>query len=137
VSISSLKVVGAGVLAFSFTLHSCFIGITDWMSLKCSSLSFLTASSLIFYAFIRWILLLRLDVRLGGYQRGVGAVLRTIVFRAPFYTDPEETGCPVSLLLGIGHCLSTNLCLLALGLVLLPCNLLWTFLHVVLCLVIC
>jgi hypothetical protein len=45
-------------LAFSFTLHSCFVGITNQMMLKYSSLSFLTASSLIFYTLIYWILLL-------------------------------------------------------------------------------
>jgi hypothetical protein len=37
-SMWSSEVVGAGVLAFSFTLHSCFVGITGPMSLKCSSL---------------------------------------------------------------------------------------------------
>jgi hypothetical protein len=40
---SSSEVVGVGVLAFSFTIHSCFIGITGHMSLKCSSLSFSVA----------------------------------------------------------------------------------------------
>jgi hypothetical protein len=49
---SSSEVVGAGVLPFSFTLHSYFIGITGQMLLKCSSLSFSAASSLIFYALI-------------------------------------------------------------------------------------
>jgi hypothetical protein len=45
--------VSIGVLVFYFTLHSCFIGIIDQMVLKCSSLSFSTASSLSFYALIR------------------------------------------------------------------------------------
>ncbi len=65
---SSSEVVGAGVLAFLFTHHSYFVGITDCMSLKCSSLSFSAASSLIFCALIRWILLLWLDVTPGGHQ---------------------------------------------------------------------
>jgi hypothetical protein len=51
-SMSSSEVVGAGVLPFSFTLHSYFVGITDQMLLKCSSLSFSATSSLIFYALI-------------------------------------------------------------------------------------
>jgi hypothetical protein len=34
------------VLVFFFTHHSCFIGITDRIELKCSSLSFLTLSDL-------------------------------------------------------------------------------------------
>jgi hypothetical protein len=55
---------GAGVLTFSFTLHSYFVGITGRMTLKYSSLSFSTASSLIFGALIRWILLLWLGVSL-------------------------------------------------------------------------
>jgi hypothetical protein len=38
------------------------------MVLKYSSLSFSTASSLIFYALIQWILLLWLDVKLGGHK---------------------------------------------------------------------
>jgi hypothetical protein len=49
---SLLEVVGIGVLAFPFTMHSCFIRITDRMLLKCSSLSFSVTSSLIFYALI-------------------------------------------------------------------------------------
>jgi hypothetical protein len=65
---SSLEVVGVGALTFSFTLHSCFIGITDRMVLKCSSLSISVASSLIFYALIRWILLHWLGMRPGGHQ---------------------------------------------------------------------
>jgi hypothetical protein len=55
---SSLEVVGAGVPTFSFTLHSYFIGITDRMILKFSSLSFSATSSLNFRALIHWILLL-------------------------------------------------------------------------------
>jgi predicted Abi (CAAX) family protease len=58
----------AGVLAFSFSLYSCFIGITGRMSLKCPSLSFSVSSSLIFCDLIHWILLLWLDVRHGGHQ---------------------------------------------------------------------
>jgi hypothetical protein len=50
--LSSSEAVGVGVLTFSFSLHSCFIGITDRMVLKCSSLSFLAASHLIFCALI-------------------------------------------------------------------------------------
>jgi hypothetical protein len=52
------------VLVFSFTLHSCFIGITSWMALKCSSLSFSAASSLIFCAINHWILILWLGMGL-------------------------------------------------------------------------
>jgi hypothetical protein len=40
---------------------------------------------------------------------------------------------PVFLLLGTDSYLSSYLCLLALGLVLLPCNLLFTFFHVLFC----
>jgi hypothetical protein len=43
---------------FSFTLDSYFIMITGRIELNCSSLSFSTTSSIIFYALIRWILLL-------------------------------------------------------------------------------
>jgi hypothetical protein len=57
-SMSSSEAVSAGVLVFFFTLHSCFIGITDLIALKCSSLSFSDASSLSFYALNCWILLL-------------------------------------------------------------------------------
>jgi hypothetical protein len=70
---------GAGVPTFSFTLHSYFVGITDRITLKYSSLSFSPASSLIFYSLIRWILLLWLGVRPGGHQRGVGAVPGVVV----------------------------------------------------------
>jgi hypothetical protein len=57
-SMSSSEVVSAGALVFSFTLHSCFVKITNRIVLKCSSLSFSVASSLSFYAVIHWILLL-------------------------------------------------------------------------------
>jgi hypothetical protein len=86
---SSSEVVGVGVLAFSFNLHSCFIGITGRMSLKCSSLSF-SASS--FYALICWILLLWLGVRPRGHQRGAGVVLGTVVLDVPLCPRPDETG---------------------------------------------
>jgi hypothetical protein len=55
---SSSKVMGAGVSAFSFTLHSCFTGNIGRILLNYSSLSFSTASSLNFRALNRWILLL-------------------------------------------------------------------------------
>jgi hypothetical protein len=55
---SLLEVVSAGMLVLSFTLHSCFVGNIGRIVLKCSSLSFTTASSLNFYALIHWILLL-------------------------------------------------------------------------------
>jgi predicted Abi (CAAX) family protease len=67
-SMSSSEVIGAGASTFSFTLHSYFIGITDRMVLKCSSLSFSAASSLIFCALIHWILLFWLEVTPGGDQ---------------------------------------------------------------------
>jgi hypothetical protein len=51
-SMSSLEVVGARVLTFSFALHSCFVGITGRMMLTYSSLSFSIAYSLIFCALI-------------------------------------------------------------------------------------
>jgi hypothetical protein len=76
---SSSEVMGAGVPTFSFTLHSYFVGITDRITLKYSSLSFSAASSLIFYSLIHWILLLWLGVRPGGHQRSVGAVPGTVV----------------------------------------------------------
>jgi hypothetical protein len=38
-SMSSSEVVGTGVSAFSFTLHSYFVGITGQMSLKCALIS--------------------------------------------------------------------------------------------------
>jgi hypothetical protein len=88
----SSEVMGARSSAFSFTLHSCFIGITDWMLLKCSSLSFSTSSSFIFYTLIHWILLLWLGVRPGGHQRGARAVLGMVVLDAPFCPAPDETG---------------------------------------------
>jgi hypothetical protein len=57
-SMSSSEVVSAGALVFFFTLHSCLVGITSRIVLKCSSISFLAASSHNFYALICWILLL-------------------------------------------------------------------------------
>jgi hypothetical protein len=91
-SMSSSEAVGAGMSVFSFTLHSCLIGIIGWMVLKCSSLSFLTASSLIFYALIRWILLLWLGINPRGHQRGAGVVPGTVVLEALFCPKPRETG---------------------------------------------
>jgi hypothetical protein len=44
--------------------------------------------------------------------------------------------CQVWLLLTTGYCLSSDLCFFILGLVLLLCNLLWTFLHAMLCFII-
>jgi hypothetical protein len=67
-SMSLSKVMGAGVLGFSFTLHSCFIRMTGQMVLKCSFLFFSATSSLIFCALIHWILLLWLSVSPGGHQ---------------------------------------------------------------------
>jgi hypothetical protein len=49
---SSSEVMSAGVLVFSFTLHSCFVRITGQMVLNYSSLSFSAASSLSFYSLI-------------------------------------------------------------------------------------
>jgi hypothetical protein len=66
-SVSSSEIVGAGVSTFSFTLHSYFVRITGRMMLKYSTLSFSTASSLIFCSLIRWILLLWLGVRPRGH----------------------------------------------------------------------
>jgi hypothetical protein len=90
-SMSSSEVVSTGASTFSFTLHSYFIGITNRMVLKCSSLSFSTASSLIFYALIHWILLLWLGMRPGGHQRGVGAVSGAVVLDAPLYPTADKT----------------------------------------------
>jgi hypothetical protein len=90
-SVSSSEVVSAGVLAYSFTLHSCFVGNIGQIVLKCSSLSFSTASSLNFCALIRWILHLWLGVSLGGHQRGAGAVSGTVVLDVLFCPDPGET----------------------------------------------
>jgi hypothetical protein len=47
-----------------------------------------------------------------------------------------KSDCPVWLLLGTGHCLGSDLCFFILGLVLLLCNLLWTFLCAMLCFII-
>jgi hypothetical protein len=80
---SSSEAVSAGALVFSFTLHSCFIGITGPMALKSASLSFLAASSLSFCALTHWFLFLWLGVSPRGHQRVVGTVLGTIVFEAP------------------------------------------------------
>jgi hypothetical protein len=44
--------------------------------------------------------------------------------------------CPVWLLLEISHCIGSDLSLLALGLVLLCFNLLWTFLHAMTCFIV-
>jgi hypothetical protein len=62
------------------------------MSLKCASLSFSAASSLILCALIRWILLLWLGVRPGGHQRGAGAVLSIVVLEGFFCPEAKETG---------------------------------------------
>jgi hypothetical protein len=79
-------------LAFSFTLHSSFIGIIDHMSLKCSSLSFSIVSSLIFCTLICWILLLWLGVRPRLHQRGAGAVSGVVVLEGLFCPEVEESG---------------------------------------------
>jgi hypothetical protein len=60
------------------------------MSLKCSSLSFSAASSLIFYALICWILLLWLDVRPRGHQRGARAISDAVVLNVPFDPEPDK-----------------------------------------------
>jgi hypothetical protein len=88
---SSSEVMGVGVLAFSFTLHSCFVGITGCMSLKCSSLSYSVASSLIFYALIHWILLLWLGMKRGGHQRVAGAIPGVVALEGFFYPEAAET----------------------------------------------
>jgi hypothetical protein len=62
------------------------------MLLKFLSLSFSAASSLIFCALIRWILLLWLDMRPGGHQRGVGAVPGVVVLDVLRCPKPDETG---------------------------------------------
>jgi hypothetical protein len=71
-------------------INSCFVRITSRMSLKCPSLSFSVASSLIFYALICWILLLWLDVRPRGHQRGTRAVSDAVVLDVPFYPEPDK-----------------------------------------------
>jgi hypothetical protein len=91
-SLLSSEVVGAGVSTFSFNLYSCFVGITGRMMLKYSSLSFLAASSLIFYALIRWILLLWLGVRPEGHKRGAGAIPGTVVFDGCFWLEAAKIG---------------------------------------------
>jgi hypothetical protein len=60
--------------------------------LKCSSLSFSASSSLIFCALIHWILLLWLDMRPRGHQRGVGTILTAVVLKGFFCPEAEETG---------------------------------------------
>jgi hypothetical protein len=89
---SLLEVMGTGVLTFSFTLQSCFVGITSQMMLIYSSLSFFIASSLIFCALIRWILHLWLGVRPRGLQRGAGAVPGEVVLNDRFWPGAAETG---------------------------------------------
>jgi hypothetical protein len=89
---SSSEVMGVGVSAFSFTLHSYLVRITGRMSLKCSSLSFSVTSSLIFYTLIRWILHLWLDVRPEGHQQGARAIPDVVVLDVPFCPEPDETG---------------------------------------------
>jgi hypothetical protein len=49
------------------------------------------------------------------------------------FTKPDY---PVWLLLETGHGIGFDVGLLTLGLILLHCNLLWTFLHVMLCFII-
>jgi hypothetical protein len=83
------------MLAFSFTLHSCFVEITDQMVLRCPSLSFSAASSLIFCALIHWILLLQLGVSPRENKRGVGAVPGAVVLKVFFCPESGESGWPV------------------------------------------
>jgi hypothetical protein len=80
----------------------------------------------------------------GGHQRGDGAVPGAIVFETHFCTDLGEIGwfnLP-NWTVWLGCCweLATASALIsiffALGLVLLLCNLLWTFLHAMLCFII-
>jgi hypothetical protein len=68
----------------------------------------------------------------GGHQRGAGDVSGAIVFEAPSALILEKLDDLVWLLLETGHDIGSDLGLLALGLVLLRCNLLWAFLCVVL-----
>jgi hypothetical protein len=91
-SMSLSEVVGAGVPTFSVTLHSYFVGITDRMILKFSSLSFSAASSLNFCALIHWILLLWVGVRHGGHQRGAKAVPSMVVLDGCFQLEAVEIG---------------------------------------------
>jgi hypothetical protein len=91
-SMSSEEDVSARVLAFSFTLHSCFVGNIVQIVLKCSFLSFSTASSLNFCALIHRILLLWMGVSPRGHQRGAGAVSGTVVLDVLFCLDPREIG---------------------------------------------
>jgi hypothetical protein len=89
---SSSEAVNAEALVFSFTLHYCFVGNTDRMVLKFSSLSFSAALSLTFCTLIHWIILLWLGVSPGAHQRGAGAVLDAVVFEILLYPEPEEIG---------------------------------------------
>jgi hypothetical protein len=89
-SMSLSEVMGAGVLTFSFTLHSCFIWITGRMLLKWSSLSLSVTLSLIFCALIHWIFLLWLGVRPRGDQQGLGAVSDVVVLEAFFCPESRE-----------------------------------------------
>jgi hypothetical protein len=94
---SSSEAMSAGVLIFSFTHHSCFIRIIHRMVLKCSSLSFLAASSLSFCALIYWILLLGLGVSSGGHQRGAGSIPGAVVFEiffCPQFGEIRWSGLP-------------------------------------------
>jgi hypothetical protein len=83
---SSLEVMEARLSTSSFALHSCFVGITGRMVLKCSSLSFLAASSLIFCTLIEV-----LGMRPRGHQRGVGAVPGTVVLDTHLCPESTET----------------------------------------------
>jgi hypothetical protein len=91
-SMSSLEVVGAGISAFSYTLHSCYVGNIGRIVLKCSSLSFSATSYFNFCALIHWILLLRLCVSPGGHQRGAGAVPGMVVLNVCFCPETVEIG---------------------------------------------
>jgi hypothetical protein len=82
----------AGMLTFSFTLHSCFVGNIGRIVLKCPSLSFSTTSSLNFCTLIRWIRLLWLDVSPKGHQRGAGAVPGAVVLDILLCHNPREIG---------------------------------------------
>jgi hypothetical protein len=89
---SSSEVVSVRVVVFYFMFHSFFIGIIRQIALKCSSLSFLGASSLSFCVLIRLNLLPWFDVSPGEYQRGVGAILATAVLKLLHYHEHGETG---------------------------------------------
>jgi hypothetical protein len=91
-SMSLSEVVSAGVLVFSFTLHSCFVSIIGQMVLKCLYLSFSVASSLSFCALIYWILLVWLGMSPVGHQRGVGVIPGVMVLDVPLFPKPGEIG---------------------------------------------